>query len=292
MKNAPVRHFAEYALYLALKGAVRALPHGAARRLGAGLGALAWGLDRRRREIAAGNLAIAFPDLDDRERRRLVGRCFRHFGALFTDTLSAGRFDAVELCRHLTLEGWHNLDAAEQAGRGVLIMGAHLGDWEITNHPIPLYRGPMHVVHRPPDNPWLDRELRRFRDRFGNRPIDKRRAARGMLRVLRDRGRVAILIDQRVRDGEGIRVPFFGRPALTTPALARLSLHTGAPVVPMFGFFRAGGRYRVRLEPPIWPEGRGDDAVAALTARYLAVVEEEIRARPAEWLWLHDRWKE
>jgi KDO2-lipid IV(A) lauroyltransferase len=60
----------------------------------------------------------------------------------------------------------------------------------------------------------------------------------------------------------------------------------------MFGFFRSGGRYRVRLEPPIWPEGEGDEAVAALTARYLAVVEDEIRARPAEWLWLHDRWKE
>ena len=292
MKNAPLRHRAEYALYLALKGAVRALPHAAARPLGGALGSLAWALDRRRRRIAGRNLALAFPDLDEETRRRLAVRCFRHFGALFTDTLSAGRFDAVELCRHWTLEGWENLDLAERAERGVLIMGAHVGDWEIVNHPVPLYRGPMHVVHRPADNPWLDRELARWRDRFGNRAIARRGAARGMLRVLRDRGRVAILIDQRVRGGEGIPAPFFGRPTLTTPALARVSLRTGAPVVPLFGFFRSGGRYRVRFHPPIWPQGDGDEAVAALTARYLAVVEAEVRERPAEWLWLHDRWKE
>ncbi len=292
MKNSPLRHRVEYALYLAFKGAVRALPHRAARPLGAGLGAAAWRLDRRRRRIVDRNLAAAFPELDAEARRDLAAGCFRHFGSLFTDTLSVGRFDAVELCRRWTLEGWEHVDAAERAERGMLIMGAHLGDWEIANHPVPLYRGPMHVVHRPADNPWLDRELGRWRDRFGNRAIGRRGAARGMLRVLRDRGRVAILIDQRVRGGEEIPVPFFGRPTLTTPALARVSLRTGAPVVPLFGFFRPGGRYRVRFHPPIWPEGDGDEAVAALTARYLAVVEAEVRERPAEWLWLHDRWKE
>ena len=106
--------------------------------------------------------------------------------------------------------------------------------------------------------------------------------------------RLGILIDQRVRRDDGILVPFFGRDAVTTPVLARLSMRTGAPVVPIFGFMEAGGRWRIAFREPIGPEsesGADEARAAALTARYLAVVEHEIRQRPAEWLWLHDRWK-
>ena len=92
----------------------------------------------------------------------------------------------------------------------------------------------------------------------------------------------------------GIAVPFFGRPALTSPVLARLSLRTGAPVVPISAYPEPGGRYRVVVRPPILPpEGQdGDEAVAALTRRYLEVAEEDIRAHPEMWLWMHRRWEE
>ncbi len=296
MKNAPALHAVEYAAYLAFKAVVRGLPHRAARPLGRTLGLLGWAVDGRHRRVAERNLAIAFPDLPRAERRRLARRCFGHFGAVFCDTVSAARFDAVELCARWTIEGWEHVDEAESRGRGVLIMSAHLGHWEIAAQPVGLYRGEFHVVGRPADNPWLSRELERTRERFGNRALDKHGAARAMLRVLHERGRLGILIDQRVRLQEGIRVPFFGRDAVTTPVLAKLSLRTGAPVVPIFGFMEPGGRWRIAFREPIAPEpgdAAGDDAaVAALTARYLAAVEREIRPRPAEWLWLHDRWKE
>jgi KDO2-lipid IV(A) lauroyltransferase len=101
-----------------------------------------------------------------------------------------------------------------------------------------------------------------------------------------------LLIDQRVRAEEAIDVPFFGRPALTSPIVARLSQRTGAAVVPVFGEELPGGRYRVEALPPILPsppESREDDVAA--TRRYLAILEERVRARPELWLWLHDRWK-
>jgi KDO2-lipid IV(A) lauroyltransferase len=294
MKDAPALHAVEYAAFLALKGALRALPHRAARPIGRAVGALGWALDARHRRVAMRNLAIAYPEASPPERRRLARDCFRHFGAVLCDTVSATRFDAVELCARWSIEGWEHLDAAESRGRGVLVMSAHLGHWEIAAQPVGLYRGEFHVVGRPADNPWLSRELERARERFGNRALDKRGAARAMLRVLQGRGRLGILIDQRVRLHEGIAVPFFGRDAVTTPVLAKLSLRTGAPVVPIFGFMEPGGRWRLVFREPIEPgadASGGDDAVDALTARYLAVVEREIRSRPAEWLWLHDRWK-
>lgn len=296
-----LRYDAEYLAYLAVRGLARLLPHRFARGLGRGIGRLAHAVLGRHRRIAADNLALALPELGEGERRRTVRACFEHFGLALADAISAARFDLVELCRRLDLEGWEHLQEAEReiarrgAGTGAFILSAHLGLWEIAAYPPGIYGGPLHVVGRPVDNPRLDRELARARARFGNRLIPKRGAARPMLRVLSRGGRVGILIDQRARPEEGIWVPFFGRPSYTTPILARLALRTGAPVVAIFGYPLPGGRYRVVLREPIWPEAagglEGEEAVAELTRRYLEVCEREIREHPEMWLWMHERWK-
>jgi len=315
VKHAPVRHRLEYGAYLAFKGIVRALPHAAARPLGAFLGSLACRLDRRHREVATANLALAFPALAPAERRRLVTACFRHFGAALFDLISSERFDAVELCRRFSYEGWEHLDRAERLGRGVFLLGAHHGYWEISGRPIGLYRGVLHTVARPADNPYLERELSRLRRGLGYAVLPKRGAARRMLQVIRAGGRVGILPDQRVQEREGILVPFFGHPALTTPVLARLALRDNCPVVPVFAYPEPRGRYRMVIRPPILPEeaaagaadaggtrkaGADDDlgsagedtaaVVAALTRRYLEAIEREIRDHPEMWLWMHRRW--
>lgn len=293
MKNRPVRHCVEYAVYRSLKAFLRLLSHPAARAFGRALGSLAHRLDRRHREVALRNMELALPGIGPGERRRLVRGCFRHFGAALCDAISSTRFDAVGICRHFTLEGWENLEAAERRGKGIFVLSAHVGFWELVPPIIGLYRGPMSIVVRPADNPWLDRELRGLRERFGNSTVPKRGAARRMLETLRGGGRVGILIDQRVQEREGIRVPFFGRPALTSPVLARLSLRTGAAVVPVAVFPEPAGRYRFVARPAILPpEGSGDEeeAVAALTRRYLESAEEDIRAHPEMWLWMHRRW--
>lgn len=297
MKDRPVRHRVEYGFYRALKGFLRALPHAGARSFGRALGSLAHALDRRHREVALRNMAMALPEIPEPERRRLVRECFRHFGAALCDAISSTRFGATDLCHLFSLEGWEHLDEAESRGKGIFILSAHLGFWELVPPMIGLTRGRMDIVVRPADNPWLDRELRALRERFGNAVIPKRGAARRMIEVLRDprgRGRVGILIDQRVQEKEGIPVLFFGRPALTTPVLARLSLRTGAAVVPVAAYPEPGGRYRIVVRPPILPpEGEeGDEAITALTRRYLEAAEEDIRVHPEQWLWMHRRWDE
>lgn len=294
MKHRPLGHRVEYGFYLAVKGFLRALPHAAARSFGRGLGSLAHRLDRRHREVALRNMALALPELTEAERRRLVKECFRHFGAALCDAISSTRFPPVELCHRMSLRGWEHLEEAERRGKGIFILSAHLGLWELVPPIVGLTRGRMDIVVRPADNPWLDGELRALRERFGNAVIPKRGAARRMLEVLRGGGRVGILIDQRVQEREGIAVPFFGRPALTTPVLARLSLRTGAAVVPIAAYPEPGGRYRVVVRPAILPPENGDDenAVADLTRRYLESAEEDIRAQPEMWLWMHRRWDE
>jgi KDO2-lipid IV(A) lauroyltransferase len=291
MKNAPVRHALEFRVFSIFQAIVRVLPHSASRKLGGALGALAGRFDRRRRRIADANLAAAFPALSGAERLRITRACFRHFGASFCDALSSLRFDGPELLARLELVGWENFEhaAALSHGKGIIALGSHFGDWEIAPAALALTVGPISSVGRRADNPHFDRVVQRLRTRFGNLSLDKRGAVREMFRVLERGGRLGLLIDQRVRAEEAIDVPFFGRPALTSPIVARLSRRTGAPVVPIFGEELAGGRYRLEALPPILAEA-GDDDVA-LTRRYLVLLEERARQRPELWLWLHDRWK-
>lgn len=296
MKNRPIRHGVEYALYLALKGALRALPHSASRRVGEAMGSLAYRVDRRHREVALRNMARALPEQGQEERRALVRACFRHFGAALCDTISSTRFDAREICDRFELEGWEGLDEADRRGKGFFVLSAHFGYWELVPPVVALYHGPLDIVFRPPDNPRLNGELRALRERCGNSVIPKKGAARRMIEVLRAKGRVGILIDQRVQPREGIWVPFFGEPALTSPIVARLSLRTGAAVVPVAALPLPGGRYKVIVRPPILPpepqEGdEGEAVVTALTRRYLEAAEEDIRSHPEMWLWMHRRWE-
>lgn len=292
MRRRPVRHRVEIALFLAAQGLLRALPHGVARRVGSALGGAAHAADRRHRELVRRNLGRAFPEWSAEVRAAAAHACFRHFGAVFCDAVSALRLDAGELCRRTHSDGWEHLRAAEAGDRGVLFMSAHLGHWEIASWVVAAFHGPIHAMGRPADNPHFDRWLERMRTRFGNVPLDKHGSVRAILRGLQGGARIGLLIDQRVRPRDGILVPFFGRPAWTSPLLARLALRTGAPIVPVLGDLAPGGGYRVSLLAPIeQPEGRGDEAVAELTRRCLAVVEERVRATPERWFWLHDRWK-
>jgi Kdo2-lipid IVA lauroyltransferase/acyltransferase len=294
MKEAPLRHAAEFGALTLFRGAVHALPHPASRSLGGALGALAGGLDRRRRATAERNLALALPELTPSRRVQIVRACFRHFGASFCDAISSLRFDGPQMLARIELVGWENFAAASAASksgepRGTIVLGSHFGNWEVVPAAIALTVGPMSSVGRRADNPHFDRLVQRLRTRFGNRSLDKRGAVRAMFRLLEGGGRLGLLIDQRVRADEAIDVPFFGRPALTSPIVARLSQRTGAAVVPVFGEELPGGRYRVEALPPMLPLPGEDDV--ALTRRYLAILEERARARPELWLWLHDRWK-
>lgn len=287
-----IRHALEYGALKTFYGLVRALPHTTVRGVGATLGGLACRLDARHRRVAMDNLAAAFPELDEPARRAMVRRCYRHFGGMLFDRLSMTRFDARGICRRTTINGWEHLLEAEAEGRGVLLLLAHFGSWEMLGDPVSIYRGPGYAIARPADNPYLDRATRRLRERFGLISVNRRGAARVALRALENGERVWILADQRVHPREGIELPFFGRQATTSTLAARLALRHGTPAVPMFCYPEPRGRFRIEVRPPIRPEGAGREAVAALTARYVAATEEEIRRAPELWLWMHDRWRQ
>lgn len=282
-------------------GAVRAagwlltrLGPAAADRLGGNLGGLLWALGRHRRRVALANLRHAFPGLGDTACRRLGAASAGHLGRSLVDLVRSGRWDPARLAAAVEWRNPERLEAALAAGRGVIVATAHLGAWELAALALGARLGESFlVVARRLDNPLLDRELNRLRTRFGGRVVDARGAARAALRQLRSGGAVGLLVDQRVLRVHAVEVPFFGRPARSSPLAARLADRSEALLLPMV--CRREGPERCSLE---WLEpidvrslAPAERAVVPLTARLTAVVEARIRRHPEQWLWLHDRWR-
>lgn len=294
MKNAPITHRLEYAAYVPFRWLLTQLPESAIRAIGRAIGQAFYVLGRDRRRVALSNLELALPELSPAERQVIAKSSFRNFGDSLTSTLASSKLSAEELEQKWVLEGWENFEAVARRGKGLILLSAHLGTWEIAAYPAPLRGFPIDAIARPPDNPYLLAEMKAIRCRFGNSMISKKGAARVMLRVLRQGGSVGILIDQRAKRNEGELLPFFGHPARTSTLVARMSMKTGAAVVPIFSRRLPDGRWLVKYQPGIEPssvtQAAGHEHALALTQRYLDTTEAEIRAHPEQWLWMHDRW--
>ena len=276
-----------------LLGLLRILPRGAVRALGSGLGRLTFTFDRSHRSLAEANLRTAFGEsLSSQEIREIVRRAFRHFGSAFFDLFHLAWLPPRKRARFLQIKGGDHLQKAAESGRGVLIFTAHFGLWEIAQALInPIV--PMHVVARPLDNPFLERQLLRLRARLGSKVISKFSAGRGILRALNHKQAVGILIDQNVQIHEAVFVDFFGKPAATTPSLALFHIRTGAPLIPLFCLPAPSRAYCLEILPPAQVELTGDlqADIIRVTQACTRIIEDQIRRAPEYWFWFHNRWK-
>jgi KDO2-lipid IV(A) lauroyltransferase len=280
------------AAYKTVSAAFAVLPRRACRAAGGGLGRLAYRLDRKHRGIALANLATAFGRERTPEELAAVAReSFVRFGRVLADILKMARYSRARVLSLIATEGRENLEAALAKGKGALIFTAHFGNWEVLSAAVSEI-GPFRAIARALDNPYLEKDLSRFRTRLGSEVINKFGASRPILRALARNEIVAILIDQNVLRSQAVFVDFFGKSAATTPGLAAFHLASGAPLVPLFVDAAAGGRYRLRILPPLeFPSpGRRDEDVLKITQICTKMIEHEIRRTPEQWLWVHKRW--
>ena len=285
----------EYAAARGLLGALGVLPRPAAVAAGRALGRLAYTLGGRLRRTGEINLQLAFPDMDERQRKQILHGCYDSLGRTlgeFSQFPRATRASLRELIDYDPV-GLKHLREAEAEGRGVIFLTGHLGGWEVLSFAWSALEYPLNFIVRPLDNPHVENFIEGIRTRFGNTAISKTAAARQALRVLRAGGTLGILADLNTQEKEGVFVPFFDRLACTTTGAAMLALRADAVVIPTCAVWdKKRGRYFFHGDPPVELVRTGDEKrdIEINTANFTAAIERMVRAYPDQWLWIHKRW--
>jgi Kdo2-lipid IVA lauroyltransferase/acyltransferase len=292
--RAGIKGVAEYSLALLIVRLFAAMPRRIAYPTAKTLARLGFHLARRQRRAGLRNLQMAFPELSRNALEEILRGSFENLGRLLVEFTHMQELNKGNICRFVVHDGLENYLEGLRRGRGVIFMTAHFGAWELSSFAHAVYGYPLRFVVRPIDNPRVEKLISTYRTRSGNIPIERRSAARDILKTLRQNEAVGILFDQNTTRSEGIFAEFFGIPAATTPALALFALRTGAAVVPGFLIWDTSlGKHRLRLDPPVQliETGNLDHDVLENTKIFNKILEGYIRAYPDQWLWIHRRWK-
>jgi len=273
--------------YRLAQAAASALPRPARLALARGLGRLLSRAVPAERRAVRSNLARVLPGASPRELDARVVETFANFGAFFADLLTLNR--RPDLAAYVaSAEGEHHLDAALGAGRGVVLLTAHLGNWEFAGRLLSSRgRRTAHVVLSAEQDQALERYLRLDSPQL--RFVTRRHATStlGLLAALRRAELVAMQADRPTGGRGDAIVPFFGEPAAFPIGPFVLARAAGAAVVPAFCAMAPGGRYRLEIDAPIWVKP-GEEASALGTT--VAALERVIRAYPTQWFNFFDAW--
>jgi KDO2-lipid IV(A) lauroyltransferase len=251
-----------------------------------------------RRKVVLGNLRRVYGDtLAEADIVALAQAHYAHLWRLVGEFLRFRWLSAAEKAALVRVENIDAFVAAQQQGKGVLVLTGHFGNWEvatiagIANYP--QVRGRFHFVRRAIKPRWLDALVTRRFNRAGFGVIGKRGSLDRILDLLAAGDVIVFPFDQHAGPPDGIEVDFFGHPAWTFKSLAIIALATGAPVLPATSWREADGRHVLRFGEPMAPIESDDtsEAIRRNTRAYNAALERYILARPEQWYWVHRRWK-
>lgn len=236
------------------------------------------------------NIRRALPELADHEIANIVAEMWDNLGRVAAEYPHLRQIRVFEPGGGVETHGLEHIDRAVATGRRMIIFSGHIANWEIAMLAAIQYGISVAQIYRAANNPLVDRMITRFRGSSGELIPKGSVAARRAIAVLRRGAHLTMLADQKMNDG--VPVPFFGRTAMTSSALASLALRFDCDVLPARVERLGGAHFRLTVFPPLPMPRSGDHHadVAALMARVNQTLEEWIRDRPEEWFWLHRRW--
>lgn len=286
-----IRYFFEFIIFKLFQFFLYPFPRSFYIKVGKLIGSLTFKVLKSKRNIAIENLKLAFgKEMDEKKIKDIAKKCFQHFGFLLFDLLWLMKKGEAHLKKITKIKGLEIIKRNKELGNGIIALSAHFGNWEVIPHALALEGFPVNSIARKFDNPFLDRVVRKFRERYGNKIIYKEEAKKEVPQILKRGGCIGILADQNTLKNKGVFVDFFGAPACTSTGLALFHLKYGSPILPIFAYPDKDYNYIIEIKEPI--KKNPEDDVLQITQRYTKTIEEEIRRNPHLWLWIHNRWKE
>lgn len=287
--------FLQFLLIVLLSVPLVIIPYKLALKAGSSLGSLLFLLWKSRRRIAIDNLQAAVSRgavkiASDPES--VIKQNFRNFGMSFAEVIRIYYGLGKRIFENVEIRGAENFKKAFDKGKGVIFITGHCGNWEL----MALCTG-RNIVHasniaRKINNPYFNYAVERVRQKYGNRVIYKQGALKKILSLLRNNGAIGILMDQSVISSEGVIANFLGKKAYIMKIPAMIARKTGSSVLPAF-IRRTENGHIMEIGPEIECDSSedADKAVFNDTVKFSGFIEDQIRQNPAEWLWIHRRWK-
>ena len=244
-----------------------------------------------RTRVARRNLRQAMPELNNSQVEDIILDMWEHVGRFLAEFPHMTDISLENISNILEIEGMEHLHAVKDMGKGSIFVSGHIGNWELACRTLALHDFPLFLVYRHGNNPILDNIIQQTRNHYQPAGFAKGKAgARQLVQAIRERSHVGVLIDQKMNDG--IAVKFFGRNAMTSPAIARIALRFNCPIVPGRIVRTQGHKMKLIIYPPleIQKTGNQEADVLEIMTRINAIIEEWIREFPSQWIWIHNRW--
>jgi KDO2-lipid IV(A) lauroyltransferase len=288
-----MRHRLQYGALRAVIGALRTVGWTRASAFGAKLGALGYSPLKIRRRVVERQIAAAFPGLSHDEVLAVARASYAHLGRTSIEAAllpAIGRQGVLDLFDGV--ENWSAVEKAMNAGKGLIFVTGHLGNWELAGAYVAARGIPLDAVARHMENPLFDRYLTSTREKIGMSVVHDDDAVRRTPRSLKSGRAIAFLSDQGVLGLASTFVPFFGMPAKTPRGPAVFALRLGVPVVFGTALRQPDGRYRMFFEAvTVQDTGDRERDVDAIVAEYTKTLERWVRRAPEQYFWHHRRWR-
>jgi len=246
-----------------------------------------------RRRIAIDNLRRAYPEKSAPALIKITKGVYRNIGIVAAEFFQIPSLTRKNIHKFVEYEGLENYRNALAKKKGVLLLSAHFGNWELAITALAFPEQPVNFIYRPLDSPVLEDLVTYVRTCAGSKHLPKDRAMMQIFRSIKKNEMVGILIDQNMTRNEGLFVDFFGRPSCTSNGPALLALHTGAPVIPAFMVRMQNCKYRfvIGKEVELINTGNLEADIFTNTQNFTRIIEDFIRRYPDQWLWIHQRWR-
>ena len=286
-------HRIQYAAGRGVLAALGAVSFDSARKVGRWLGGLGYSPLAIRRNVVQRQIAAAFPEASAREVDALVREAYGHFGEVLVETAllpKLGRQAILDLFRET--EGFEPIEAAHAAGKGIILITGHFGNWELAGAYVAARGIPIEVIVRRMNNPLFDSYITRTRAGAGMIVVHDHDAVRRTPRAFKAGHAVAFVADQGVLGLASTFVPFFGRPAKTPRGPAVFAMRFRLPTFFVAAVREPDGKYRCVATPVEIPDtGDREADVDTVVARYTGILESWVRKYPGQYFWHHRRWK-
>jgi KDO2-lipid IV(A) lauroyltransferase len=286
-------HVIEYVAFEMVVFLVRLLPFSRAQWLGRRLGRFMLSPIGYRKEVTLSNLRRAFPEKAEAEIVAIALGAYENLGISLLEFVSFPKLTREQLREMVHFDKPDVIQNAYNKGKGLIILSAHFGNWELMSPGIVLTFGfPGSAIAKTQANPLVDRTINKWRTLFGSRVIPMETSLREVLKALHNKEAVGLVADQ-AAPKENVRVEFFGTMVPTHQGPSVFSLKLGSPMVSVFSVRRTDGTYDAIVQEVPSEDLKGDsqENVDELTQRHVRILEEIIRKHPDHWMWQHKRWK-